>query len=128
MKTVSKEITYYNSKIERMSREELEALQFKKLQYQLRFVYENVPMYRRLCQDYKLHPDDIKTREDFFQKWPTISKADLIKDQTENPPWGTRVGIPVEKIVQVHLTSGTSGLGQEIYANSYLDVEYLGSN
>jgi phenylacetate-CoA ligase len=41
----------------------------------------------------------------------------LVKDQEENPPFGRRVCVPPNKIRRVNVTSGTSGMGQEVHCH-----------
>lgn len=45
-----------------------------------------------------------------------MSKADLIRGQDVNPPFGNRLLVPEDEVRYIFLTSGTSGLGQEIHA------------
>lgn len=111
--------------LERMSREELLALQLRKLQYQVGYLYAHNPYYRRRFQEHGVRPEDIKTRED-IQRLPFTTKADLLKDQTEHPPYGSRLGVATEEVVQTYLTSGTSGLGQEVYGVTQEDLEASG--
>jgi phenylacetate-coenzyme A ligase PaaK-like adenylate-forming protein len=49
---------------ERMSRDELESLQLRRLQHTVRTAYENVPTYRRKFDEVGVHPDDIKDLAD----------------------------------------------------------------
>ncbi len=67
---------------ERMSREELETTQFRRLKRQLEYVYYSNPFYRRKFNEAGITPDDISNREDFRRKVPFSTKADFIKDQT----------------------------------------------
>jgi phenylacetate-coenzyme A ligase PaaK-like adenylate-forming protein len=48
---------------------------------------------------------------------PYIEKQDLIKDQSENPLFGSMICAPFEEIRRVNLTSGTSGMGQEVHCH-----------
>ena len=124
---ISEKISYYNSKIETMSREEFSNFQWKKLKYQVEYLYHNNLFYQRKLKKAKITPDDIKTREDFFRKVPFTTKTELIEDQEEKPPYGLRLGVSERAITQMHLTSGTSGMGQEAYGLTRADVELLGS-
>ncbi|MBI4320622.1 MAG: phenylacetate--CoA ligase family protein [Chloroflexi bacterium] len=109
-----------------LSREEVESLQLKKLRYQLEYVYQNSSFYRRWLDSHKVHPEDIQKRED-IRKLPFMTKKVLLQDQLENPPYGNRLCVSEDKIQMVQLTSGTSGLGQEVYSLTRMDVEYGGS-
>jgi phenylacetate-CoA ligase len=55
-----------------------------------------------------------------------MDKADVIADQEAAPPYGTRLGIGEAEIREIHLTSGTSGLGQEAMALTDSDVAASG--
>ena len=59
---------------------------------------------------------------------PTISKEDILAAEKADPPWGGNLCIEPSDIAQVHLTSGTSGIGQERYACSASDVEVMGAS
>ncbi|TDA63686.1 MAG: phenylacetate--CoA ligase family protein [Clostridia bacterium] len=117
----------YAPVIETMERHALEELQFNKLLNLLRFAYNSIPFYRVKCDAVGVRPGDIGSLDDFYAKWPMIMKADLIQDQEANPPYGTRIGVPMDKVVQIHITSGTSGSGQEVYLQTVQDVEYSGT-
>src|SRR5262249_42186932 len=43
-----------------------------------------------------------------FAQLPLVSKADLLADQAENPPFGTLLAVPPAAIRRIHRTSGTS--------------------
>jgi phenylacetate-CoA ligase len=49
---------------ERMSLDELRALQLRRLQWSVRHAYENVPFYTRSLDAAGVHPDDIRALED----------------------------------------------------------------
>lgn len=61
-----------------------------------------------------------------LQAIPFCSKADILKDEAEDPPYGTRLCVSREQIRQTHLTSGTSGFGQEAFALSASDLDASG--
>ncbi|MET0980601.1 MAG: phenylacetate--CoA ligase PaaK [Telluria sp.] len=89
--------------IERASRDELQALQLKRLQWSLRHAYENVPHYRQAFIDAGVHPDDLKTLAD-LAKFPFTEKKTL----RDNYPFGL-FAVPREQVVRVHASSGTTG-------------------
>ena len=51
----------WNKNKERMSRDEMSALQGKRLNKLVNLVYHNVPFYRNKMQEMDLSPDDIQT-------------------------------------------------------------------
>ena len=88
---------------ERMSVDELRALQLSRLQWSLRHAYENVGHYRRAFDEAGVHPDDCRDLSD-LAKFPTTSKADL----RENYPFGM-FAVPQDRVARVHASSGTTG-------------------
>jgi phenylacetate-CoA ligase len=57
---------------------------------------------------------------------PVVTKEDLLEAQKRHPPWGGNLCVDPRDIAQVHLTTGTSGIGQERYAMTAADVEVMG--
>jgi len=93
----------WNKNKERMSRDEMSALQGKRLNKLVNLVYHNVPFYRNKMQEMDLSPDDIQTIEDIV-KLPFTTKQDL----RDNYPYGLQAA-PASEIVRVHASSGTTG-------------------
>jgi phenylacetate-CoA ligase len=89
---------------ERMSRDELEALQLVRLQETVRHAYSNVPHYRTKLDGAGVHPDDIRSLED-ITKIPFTTKDDL----RQNYPFGM-FAVPSEEVARIHASSGTTGL------------------
>jgi phenylacetate-coenzyme A ligase PaaK-like adenylate-forming protein len=100
---------YWNPKIELMPKEALRGLQLRRVQEALRYAWENSPFHRRLMEKYGVAPGAILSLEDYFQKFPITRRADLERDQLENPPFGTRHALPLEMPLRYHSTSGTTG-------------------
>ncbi|EQM82287.1 phenylacetate--CoA ligase PaaK [Microbacterium maritypicum] len=88
---------------ERMSREEIAALQLERLQQTVRHAYANVPLYTRKFDDAGVHPDDIRTLDD-VQRLPFTTKADL----RETYPFGM-FAVPMSDVARIHASSGTTG-------------------
>lgn len=55
---------YYNEKIETMSRDEMSALQAKRLRATVERVYNNVSLYRKRMDEAGIRPEDINTVDD----------------------------------------------------------------
>jgi phenylacetate-CoA ligase len=89
--------------IEKASREELAAVQLKRLQWSLRHAYDNVPAYRTKCAKAGVKPDDLQTIAD-LARFPFTIKNDL----RDNYPFGM-FAVPTDKIVRIHASSGTTG-------------------
>lgn len=89
--------------IETAGRDEITALQTKRLAWTLRHAYANVPHYKKKFDDAGVHPDDFKTLED-LAKFPFTTKDDL----RQNYPFGM-FAVPREEVVRIHASSGTTG-------------------
>ena len=89
--------------IEKASVDELRHLQLERLKWTLRHAYDAVPHYRKKLDAHGVRPDDLKRLED-LAKFPFTTKQDL----RENYPFGM-FAVPMEKIVRVHASSGTTG-------------------
>jgi phenylacetate-CoA ligase len=89
--------------IEKCSRAELEKLQLQRLQWSLRHAYDNVPHYRRKFDAAGVRPQDCRALAD-LARFPFTTKADL----RETYPFGM-FAVPMEKVVRVHASSGTTG-------------------
>ena len=89
--------------IERASRDEIAALQLKRLQATLKNAYDNVPHYRKAFDAKGVQPGDLKSLED-LAKFPFTTKKDL----RDNYPFGM-FAVPREHVVRVHASSGTTG-------------------
>lgn len=100
---------YWNPKVELMPRADFRQLQLKRLRHVIAYAWKNSPFYRKLMIQHGITPDDILTLEDFFKRFPIIRREDLDKDQLENPPFGTRLALPLENVLRYHTTSGTTG-------------------
>jgi phenylacetate-CoA ligase len=89
--------------IETASRDEIQALQLKRLKDTLTRAYENVPHYRRAFDAKGVHPSDLKQLSD-LSKFPFTVKTDL----RDNYPFGL-FAVPREQVVRIHASSGTTG-------------------
>ncbi len=87
-----------------MKREDLEALQLKKLRKMVDYCYNNIPFYHeRLGAAGITSGDKIKTLSD-IQYIPVTTKDDI----RDNYPFGM-LAVPMKKIVRIHASSGTTG-------------------
>tara|TARA_R110000787_G_scaffold15560_11_gene48056 strand:- start:3714 stop:5024 length:1311 start_codon:yes stop_codon:yes gene_type:complete len=103
--------------IEIASRDEISALQLKRMKWSLRHAYDNVPMYRKRFDDAGVHPDDLKDLKD-LAKFPFTYKNDL----RDNYPFGLSA-VPREKLARIHASSGTTGKPTVVvYTKNDIDV------
>jgi phenylacetate-CoA ligase len=86
-----------------MPREQLKELQLERLKKMVSRIYHNVPFYRNKFQEVGMIPEDVKTLSD-LQKLPFTTKVDL----RDNYPYGLFT-VPLEQIVRIHASSGTTG-------------------
>jgi phenylacetate-CoA ligase len=89
--------------IEIASRDEIAALQLRRMKWSLRHAYDNVAHYKTSFDAAGVHPDDLKDLKD-LRKFPLTSKTDL----RENFPYGM-FAVPMDQIVRIHASSGTTG-------------------
>ena len=89
--------------IEIASRDEIAALQLKRLKWTLRHAYDNVPHYAAAFAAQSVHPDDLKDLSD-LARFPFTVKEDLRR----NYPFGM-FAVPRQKLARLHASSGTTG-------------------
>ena len=89
--------------IEIASRDELAALQLKRLQWSLKHAYDHVPHYRKAFDRAGLQPGDCRSLAD-LARFPFTVKADL----RDNYPFAM-FAVPREKVARIHASSGTTG-------------------
>ena len=88
---------------EKLSRDDLSALQLERLRQTLDHAYQYTPHYKKAFDAAGVSPADLKCLAD-LEKFPLTTKADL----RANYPFGF-FAAPPEKIVRVHASSGTTG-------------------
>jgi len=93
----------WNETMECMSRDEMTKLQSIRLKRVVERVYHNNAFYRKKMQELGITPDDVQSIEDIV-KLPFTVKQDL----RDNYPYGL-LSSPVEEIVRIHASSGTTG-------------------
>lgn len=93
----------YNKDIECMDRDALRKLQSERLVWQVKRMYSNVPLFKSRMDEMGLKPSDIHGVDD-LSKLPFSYKQDL----RDCYPYGL-FAVPLEDIVRVHASSGTTG-------------------
>ncbi len=107
----------YSDELETMPKEALEALQLKRLQNMVERVYNLVPFYKMKLNEKHIKPEDIKSLDD-LKRLPFTTKQDL----RDNYPFGMFT-LPLEQIVRVHASSGTTGKPTVVgYSKRDIDV------
>jgi len=89
--------------VETASRDEISALQEKRLTWSLNHAYENSPFFKKRFDAHGVHPGDFKSLAD-LAKFPFTVKQHL----RETYPFGM-FATPREELVRIHGSSGTTG-------------------
>ncbi len=100
---------YWFPKRETMHPADREAAILARLKDVCAYAYEKAPFYRRKWDEAGFHPSHLKSLEDFEDKVPVISKADLRAAQAAVPPFGDYLCVDDAEIFHIHGTSGTTG-------------------
>ena len=93
---------YVHTDLETLSRSRLEKLQMERLQQTLARCMR-IPFYKQRFAACGLRPEDIRTLDD-VRKLPFTTKQDL----RDNYPFGLSA-VPLEEVVRLHSSSGTTG-------------------
>jgi phenylacetate-CoA ligase len=101
-------VAYWNERLERMPRPELERHQLDRLREQLAYVGARSPFYRRKLDAAGVAPGEIRSLED-VRRLPFTEKDELRESQERCPPWGDFACITPKDAVRVFQTSGTTG-------------------
>lgn len=105
---------FWNRKYMTIGQEELEGLRLDKLRKQLKYECGRSEYYRDRIQGADIIPEKLKSLEQ-LQGIPVFTKEDHRKSQEESlrrlgHPYGLHVCAPMDKVVQVNATSGTTGM------------------
>ncbi len=94
---------YFNKEIETMPLKKMRELQLERLRWATGHAYKNNAFYKKKYDDAGFHPDQLKTLDD-MKRVPFLTKQDM----RNNYPFGL-FAMPMEKVVRVHSSSGTTG-------------------
>ena len=93
----------FDVEMETLPREEMEALQLRRLKSLVSRTYSNVAFYRQKFDERGLKPSDIRTLDD-LKLLPFTEKQDL----RNHYPYGL-FAVPKDNVVRIHASSGTTG-------------------
>jgi len=96
-------VIYWEEEIETLPRVGLESIQLRRLKHLVARMYKTVEPYREKMDVAGVKPEDIQSLDD-LKKLPFTSKEDL----RNNYPFGLFT-VPMEEVVRVHASSGTTG-------------------
>ena len=99
---------YWNRSAETRSGEEQSALDTSAIKKQLDYVFANSSMYREKFTEAGLTPDSFVKMDD-LQRFPLTTKDDLRKTQEAEGGLGGHQCAPMEDIIRIQGTSGTTG-------------------
>lgn len=126
---MKKDRQFWNPEIETLPPDGLKSLQWRRLKAQLQYNYDKSAYYR----EEKFHkvgiiPQDIKNFDD-FQKIPLMTKDEHRWTQEESlrrfgHPYGLITCAPIEKIIRINSTSGTTGQ-PTLYTLTKNDIDVL---
>lgn len=89
--------------VEIASRDHIQALQLRRLQWSLQHAYDNVAHYRDAFDASGVHPKEVHGLSD-LERFPFTTKDDLRR----NYPFGM-FAVPQERVSRIHASSGTTG-------------------
>ena len=99
---------FFAKDIETAKREDLTSIQVEKLRELLDAIHGRNGFYTKKLNDAGVQPGDVRGLDD-LRRIPFTSKDELVRDQEENPEFGSNLTFPEADYVRVHQTSGTTG-------------------
>lgn len=118
------ESPYWNPRHETMPREELEALQVRKLRSLLSWAGARVPFHAKRFAEAGVTPDAVETLDD-LRRLPFMTRDEWMEGQLEHPPFGPILAAPEEVAIRYHMTSGTTGRTPIRVLDSLKDWEWI---
>ena len=100
--------SFWDEKIETLSREALGQLQLGRLQWQVRRCWEGSEFYRERLRGAGIEPGDIQTVDD-QRRIPCVTKQELRDEQLAYPPFGRYTVAPPATWRELHPSTGTTG-------------------
>jgi len=99
---------YWNPKNETLPKDQLRALQLKKLQRLTEWAYARSPFHRRKFEAAGFKPEQLKTLDD-LRRIPFMTREEWMDSQMAQPMFGDLPAVEHNKAIRYHLTSGTTG-------------------
>ena len=106
-----------------LDRDEMRARQFAVLQQRLQILAKTNEFHRARWADAGVAVKSITSFDDFVARMPRMTKRDVIADHQATPPFGTILGVDRAALVDIHLTSGTSGVGEGAFGLTESDAK-----
>ena len=99
---------YWDEEIETASPATIEKLESERLRTQVAYVYANSRYFASMFDGAGVKPGDIKHRDD-LARLPLSEKSDTAKAQDDGTLFGPNQCAPVERIVRIQCTGGSTG-------------------
>ena len=100
---------YFDQTTETLPRDQLQALQFTKLQTLVSTLWDHNRFYTGKWKAAGVQPGDMKSLAD-LSRLPLTTKGELMADQAASGPFGNNLTYPIDHYVRFHQTSGTTGV------------------
>lgn len=100
---------YWFPNRETMPQEVREAAILERLKLVCAYAFEHSDFYRQKWSEAGFHPAQLRSLEDFEDRVPVITKAQLRASQAKTPPFGDYLCVSESEIYHIHGTSGTTG-------------------
>jgi phenylacetate-CoA ligase len=97
------DVMFFNKEYETMPLNKMRELQLERLRWSIGHAYKNNAFYHKKFDAAGFHPDQLKSLSD-MKRVPFLVKQDM----RDNYPFGL-FAVPLEKVVRVHSSSGTTG-------------------
>jgi phenylacetate-CoA ligase len=118
------ESPYWNPRHETMPREELEALQVRKLRNLVEWADASVPWQSKRLRDAGVTCESVNSLDD-LRRIPFLTRDEWMDAQLEDPPFGAILAAPPDRAVRYHMTSGTTGKTPIRVLDSMKDWEWI---
>jgi phenylacetate-CoA ligase len=115
---------YWNPRHETMPRDQIEALQVRKLQRLIQWTDARVPWQAARLRDAGVTADSIASLND-LRRAPFLTRDEWMEAQLEQPPFGAILAAPPERAIRYHMTSGTTGRTPIRVLDSMKDWEWI---
>lgn len=128
--SLTKKVRYTNAIFNNMTDEEIHDYQERLLQKQLRYVYRNSDFYLKKFNEIGIHPEEIKTI-DQFRQLPVFMNKEVEREAQRQSrihfghPFGTHLCSSPDEIEFTGTTSGTSGDPTFTYTFTKKDLDFL---
>jgi phenylacetate-CoA ligase len=115
---------YWNPRHETMPREQIDALQLRKLRNLVEWADAQVPWQSKRLRDAGVTGDSIRSLDD-LRRIPFLTRDEWMQGQMEDPPFGPILAAEPEAAIRYHMTSGTTGATPIRVLDSMKDWEWI---